>query len=229
MLQSKGIITNLQREIIENFIKLKESNEFYLTGGTALSDFFLAHRRSFDLDIFTREKELILPFSYILEEEFKKNFDIKILRRHETFLNYQIKKGRDETRIHIALDCPYRFENPKDSNLGIKVNNYKDLIVDKLLTFFGRAEYRDAVDLFFILKENDFWQLANLAKEKDPGFDLYWLAISLNKVKEFPERIEDWFVEMIREVSVEDIKNLFSSLAKEIMNKIKFGGLYDTP
>ncbi len=217
MLQNKGIIN------------IKGSEKFYLTDDTALYDFFFAHRRSFDLDIFTDEKELVLPFSYKLEKEFQKNFDIKILRRFETFSDFQVKKGKDETRIQIAYDSPFRFEKPLESNLGIGVNDYKDLIADKLLTFFSRTEYRDAIDLYFILKENDFWQLVNLAKIKDPSFDLYWLAVALNKVKAFPEKIEDWFVEMIREVSVEDIKILFSNLAKEIMDKIKNGGIYDTP
>jgi len=34
---------------------------FYLTGGTALAEFYLAHRKSFDLDIFTTEKGIIIP------------------------------------------------------------------------------------------------------------------------------------------------------------------------
>jgi len=38
-----------------------------------LAEFYLGHRKSFDLDLFTSEKELILPFSRILEEEMKKS------------------------------------------------------------------------------------------------------------------------------------------------------------
>ena len=60
-----------------------------------------------------------------------------------------------------------------------------------------------------------------LAKQKDPGFDLYWLAIALNKVKEYPENVENLPVEMIREINVKELKELFLTLSKEVMRKIK--------
>lgn len=84
-----------------------------------------------------------------------------------------------KTRLHLAYDSPFRFDKPVNSDSGIKINDYKDIVVDKLLTFFGRGEPRDAVDLFFILKKENFWKLIKLASQKDPGFDLYWMAIAL--------------------------------------------------
>jgi len=53
VLKSKGIITKLQKEILFIFSKLADSRIFYLTGGTALAEFYLGHRKSFDLDLFT--------------------------------------------------------------------------------------------------------------------------------------------------------------------------------
>ena len=60
-----------------------------------------------------------------------------------------------------------------------------------------------------------------LAKQKDPGFDLYWLAIALNKVKEYPENVENLPVEMIREINIKELKELFLTLSKEVMRRIK--------
>jgi predicted nucleotidyltransferase component of viral defense system len=77
LLKSKGIITDLQREILIIFSEIPDSKMFYLTGGTALAEFYLGHRRSFDLDIFTTEKGLIIPFSYVFEQEVKKIFSLK--------------------------------------------------------------------------------------------------------------------------------------------------------
>jgi len=223
LLKSNGIITDLQREILLIFSTIPDSDMFYLTGGTALTEFYLAHRKSFDLDIFTTEKALVIPFSRAFEDEIKKVFQIKVIRRFGTFVEFEVS-GRDEkTRVQIALDSPFRFENPVDSDIGIKVNDYTDLIVDKLLAFFGRAEPRDAVDLFFILKDEDFWKLTELAKGKDPGFDLYWMAIALKKVENFPDEINLWPVDMIKEVNPKEIKTLFSKLAIEIMERIKKG------
>ncbi|MDP1547610.1 MAG: hypothetical protein Q8L87_16500 [Anaerolineales bacterium] len=36
---------------------------------------------------------------------------------------------------------------------ALGINDYPDLRVDKLLAYFGRAEPRDAVDLYFILQK----------------------------------------------------------------------------
>lgn len=55
--------------------------------------------------------------------------------------------------MDLALDSPYRFESPVLSSDGIYVNDYSDLRSDKVLAYFGRAEPRDAVDLYFILQK----------------------------------------------------------------------------
>ncbi|MCD6318273.1 nucleotidyl transferase AbiEii/AbiGii toxin family protein [Candidatus Aerophobetes bacterium] len=75
MLKGKRIITNNQRRILTFFPSLSDSQFFYLTGGTALSEFYIGHRLSYDLDLFTGEKEFILLFSRLMEEKLKsRNF-----------------------------------------------------------------------------------------------------------------------------------------------------------
>lgn len=221
MLFSKGIITGLQKKILSVFSKLPDSEHFYLTGGTALTDFFLGHRRSFDLDLFTTEQKLILPFSRVFEETLKKEFCLSVVRRFASFAEIEISAGGEQTKIQLSYDSPFRFEKPVDSDLAVKVNDYKDLIVDKLLAFFGRTEPRDAVDLFFILQTENIGKLVKSAQEKDPGFDMYWFAIALEKTRSFPDSIEKWPVEMLIEVDARRIKDLFVSIAKGIMDDIR--------
>jgi len=221
VLKSKGIVSELQKGILNIFSNIADSKMFYLTGGTALSEFYLAHRKSFDLDIFTTEKELVLPFSYTFEEEIKKFFSLRIVKRFTTFVEFEVSEKEKTTKIQLACDSSFRFEEPVDSDIGVKVNDYKDLIVDKLLAFYGRAEIRDAIDLFFILKTKDVWELVKFAKQKDPGFDLYWFANALHKVKNFPDDINEWPVEMIEKFDVKELKNLFLNLSNEIMDKIR--------
>jgi len=60
-----------------------------------------------------------------------------------------------------------------------------------------------------------------LAPQKDPGFDLYWFAVALEKVRMFPDEIAKWPVDMLVEVDVRELKSKFSSLAREVMDKIK--------
>lgn len=69
--------------------------------------------------------------------------------------------------------------------------------MDKLLAYFGCAEPRDAVDLYFILKKDSFELLLELVAQKDTGFDLYWFSIALNRCENFPDEFERWPVKML--------------------------------
>lgn len=224
MLTSKAaVLTPFQKKVLDFFSKVKDSEHFFLTGGMALAEFYLGHRKSFDLDMFTSEKELILPFSRALEEEMKKVFSVTVIRRFETFVEYEIgaKDKSESIKVQLAYDSPYHLDSLSESALGVKINSFKDLVTDKLQAFFGRMEPRDAVDLYFILKTEDFWQLCRQALQKDPGFDLYWLAAALSKISEFPDDIGRWPVEMIQDVDVADMKRFFSELSMTVMDKIR--------
>jgi len=222
MLKGKGILSELQKRVISALICITDFSHFYLTGGTALSEFYFGHRKSYDLDIFTSQVGLILPVSRLVEEELKKSkFFLNIIRRFESFTEFEISQENEIIKVQFALDSPFRFKEPVDSDLGIKVNNYEDIIIDKLLAFFGRVEPRDAVDLYFILEKENFWELSKLAKKKDPGFDLYWMAAALEKVKSFPDEINRWPVEMLTEIDISNLKKKFLFLAVEIMERLR--------
>lgn len=221
LLKGKGIISNLQRGILRALSQLADSDHFYLTGGTALAEFYLGHRKSFDLDFFTVEKNLVLPFGRLVEDSLKREYTLSVVRRFETFAEFEIGFADESTRLQLAYDSPARFENPVESDMGIRVNDYRDMITDKLLAFYGRAEPRDAVDLFFILQREEFWRLTELAGQKDPGFDLYWLAAALHKTTEFPDQVERWPVEMIVPLDVAQLKSTFNDLSVRLMDKVK--------
>lgn len=222
MLKGKGVLTTIQRNLLRELGKIRDASFFYLTGGTALAEFYLGHRRSYDLDFFTRERDLIIPFVRLVEDKFRQErYLLSVIRRFESSVEFEVNKEGEDLRLHFAYDSPFHFEEPCFSELGVKVNDYKDLIVDKLLAFFGRWEQRDAIDLFFILRNEPIENLMKMAKEKDPGFDLYWFSIALKEVDAFPDEIEQWSVDMLVEVDARELKSKFLSLAHETMDKIK--------
>ena len=222
VLKGRGILTPVQRWAISAISELHDATHFYLTGGTALAEYYLGHRKSFDLDLFTSESGLILPFSRVAEDHLKKQgLVVGVTRRFASFVELVVSEKEESTRVQFALDSPFRLDDPIASELGLRINDYKDLTADKLQAFFGRTEARDAIDLFFILHTENLWELSALAKEKDPGFDLYWLAVAMEKIREFPDEIERWPVEMISQVDAKSIKERFSLLTKEILDKIK--------
>ena len=219
-LKGFGTLTVLQKEFMEILAHLPDKEQFYLAGGTALSEYYLGHRLSFDLDYFTGTESLILPLSYQIESACsKKGLSLKIIRRFSSFVELLVENESESLKIDIALDSPYRFEAPILSNEGIYINDFADLKADKLLTYFGRAELRDAIDLYFLLQNEPQELLLKQAAQKDTGFDEYWFAIALNRSENFPDEIERWPVKMLKSFEPQKLKQLFLDWAIKLMDK----------
>ncbi len=220
MPQSRGLLTKAQQEILRAFQSVPDAQRFYLTGGTALAEFYLGHRHSFDLDLFTTEQGIILPFSRVAEQHLARHFGIRVVRRLESFVEFVLSAQEETVRVQLAYDSPYRFAPPHKTPLGW-VNDFQDLVVDKVLAFFGRAEPRDAIDLFVILQTEDLAELSDLASKKDPGFDLYWFAQALHKTQDFPDELERWPVELVHPLDPKHLKKRFQEMALDIMTRLK--------
>lgn len=65
-----SILTSLQKKFLTAFFASPLGGEFFLSGGTALAAFYLRHRRSQDLDLFTLNQKLDFDF---VNAEIKKN------------------------------------------------------------------------------------------------------------------------------------------------------------
>ncbi len=203
---------------------MPDAPHFYLTGGTALAEFYLGHRFSFDLDLFTSEEGLILPVSYQIEARASQaGLSVTVSRRFATFVELLVGQVGEQIKVELALDSPYRFEAPLPSELGVAVRAYRDLIVDKVLAYYGRAEPRDAVDLYFILRQESAATLLTLAAQKDPGFDLYWFAVALYRSSTFPDEAERWPVKMALPFDPIAIKRKFQEWALELMDQVTGG------
>lgn len=87
---------------------------FYLTGGIALAEFYLAHRSSYDLELFTTEKGFAIQFSHNFEEAMKKLSQVKTIRRLLNFAEFEVSDGIAQTKVQISLDSTFRFGEPVD-------------------------------------------------------------------------------------------------------------------
>ncbi len=143
--------------------------------------------------------------------------EIAAIRRFASYVEFAVHHGDSELRVDLALDSPFRFEPPIETELGVFANDFNDLKIDKVLAYYGRAEPRDAVDLYFILQGSSPGKLFEQAKLKDPGFDLYWFAIALNRAESFPDEIDRWPVKMLQEIDAKELKKVFQNLAIEII------------
>lgn len=220
------ILTILQKRILVLFSELPDKEAFYLTGGTALSAFFLKHRKSYDLDFFTNVEELISPFSQRLEAFLKKEgLEVERLRGFHSFVELVVNSPEESTIIHFALDSPFRFEEPFNSKeiSGLRVDSLIDLATNKLLALFGRAVLRDFMDVYFLAKERfSKNELTEKAGQKDPGFDLYWLGVAMERINGFSDDSPDMHV-LTRPCTMSELKEFFSVWRKEILKEITEG------
>ena len=217
------ILTNLQKKILHSLSLLPDKDAFYLTGGTALSAIFLKHRKSNDLDFFTNTEELILPLSQKIEASLiKEGFKVERLRGFHSFVELSVSSDNDSTVVHFALDSPFRFEQPSgfDEIPGIKVASLIDIATNKLLALFGRAELRDFIDNYFLVKERfNKIDLVEKAAQKDPGFDLYWLGIAMERINDFTDDSPDLHL-LARSCTMNDLKAFFRNWKKGILKEI---------
>lgn len=205
-----AIISGIQQDVLTEFTRVLDYEHFYLTGGTALAYFYLRHRRSNDLDFFTADEEIILPFSYHLEEMLRtKTMTIQRQRGLGSFVELLVEKDKETTIIHLACDSAYRLEQTREfpEFPRLKVDSLMDIAANKLLALFGRATLRDFIDVYFLSKKAKFTQqgLMDKAKLKDPGFDLYWLGVALERINTF----KDDSTEMLLLTARIDFKEMF--------------------
>ncbi len=213
------LLTPIQNLFLQVFKRLPDHEQFYLTGGTALAEYYLGHRLSYDLDFFTGEEGLVQPVSFQLEKLVENHrLGLTVIRRFSTYVEFLITYENETLRVDLALDSPFRFQPPVLSPPGILINNYIDLCVDKLLAYYGRAEPRDAVDLYFIMNNETPDALLEKAKQKDPGFDKYWFAIALNRCVNFPDEPDRWPLKMLADWDPKRIKQSFNAWAIELMD-----------
>ncbi len=219
------ILNNIQKLVLRNFAGAGDSGQFYLTGGTALAHFYLHHRRSEDLDFFTAIPDVILPFSLNLEKHLK-SLGLSVQRRRglDSFVELLAAKGDDSTLIHLAHDAAFRFDPAGQfpEYPQVKVDDLVDIASNKLLALFGRAALRDFIDVYFLVNQAGFStdRLMELAQKKDPGFDLYWFGIALERIRRFDQKSVDMLL-LVKPIQFEQISSFFDRWGEHISEQIK--------
>ena len=167
-LADNPILTEEQKRLLRHFSRSDLRRSFYLTGGTALSAFYLFHRVSEDLDFFSSEQagvEDILAFLKtlpdIVDMQYERKFDRKIfLLRHV-----------NERMVTVEFTY-YPFPRSEEGLLieGLHIDSLKDIVVNKLMALSDRREPKDFVDLYFAVKSRPDLDLARLVQAVEAKF-----------------------------------------------------------
>ena len=215
-----NILTSRQRNFLNYFFESYLGKIFFLTGGTALAAFYLKHRLSEDLDIFTVEQEI--NFDSVNAEMRKIIKKRGFKTQHEvispTYLQYILTSNNQPLKIDFVKDVPIHFGKIKIVD-KIRLDSIENIAVNKLLALFGRADAKDFFDLYFLIKvDRKFSQdeLFEKACKKDKGLHEFYLAEMLSRVTELKK-----YPKMIRSFDKQGFVKFFQSWSNNLYKKIK--------
>ncbi len=190
---------------------------FYFSGGTALSEFYLHHRFSEDLDFFSENEFDVGALSLFLLSQ-KGDFSARSLQYQQSFnrnLFFLAFADRSSLKVEFTLYPFARLEKgPSRGNL--QVDSVLDIAVNKVFTLTQQARGRDYIDLFEIHRQYafDFKELLKLARGKfDYPINTLQLGKNLVKVTTFLDdpillkdidktAVEDYFLQLAKELAI---------------------------
>jgi hypothetical protein len=214
-----AVLTEAQRRFLTTAAGVETVRDsFYLSGGTALSAYFLGHRLSEDLDLFTAAPRAVGPALVALAAPLAAaGFEVETVRSFPTFAELRVTSAGEATRIDLAEDTPFRLAPVTPGKAeGLAVDSLEDLAANKLAALFDRAEPKDFVDVFFLAHEvQPLAELIESARRKHVGMDDYWLAQAFARVRNVKV-----LPRMLRPVDLDDLRAFFMADAARLMRRV---------
>jgi predicted nucleotidyltransferase component of viral defense system len=165
--------TYVQKEVLTQLITYPDiEKKFFLTGGTALSVFYLHHRLSDDLDLFTKDFSSLAEVSFWIKTKWsKKSVTIK---EADQFLSLLIQ----DVKVDFVIDTlssdeereRYMFKNGH----YLSVDTISNILSNKFCTVVSRTEPKDYIDFYMILKSFPSIKIEDVyqqSRQKDAVFD----------------------------------------------------------
>lgn len=222
----KSILTTKQLDFLE-YAQAQTSivRNFYLTGGTALAQFYFQHRLSEDIDLFSEKEVNVSAVEAFLQKASIKLGISKIIKQNYLGLyTYQLKY-RDGDTLKVDFNY-YPFPKiEKGTYFGkLEVSSLYDIAVNKIHTISMRTRVRDYIDLYFIMKRSGLpteTYLEKLRLDSQAKFD--WplevknLVAAFLKVKDLKNAD---FPRMLVPFNRKDMEEFFLKLAKSLEGDI---------
>ena len=208
-----NLLTQLQRQVLDTmFAEEAFARAFYLTGGTALSAFYLQHRYSDDLDLFTNEADTQFLWPWLQTIQTSLGFTVE--SRTPRYIRLRIQDG---LRVDVVQDVPFRVGVPVRSGTW-QVDSLENITLNKITAIQGRLDVKDYVDLYALLKDRPgemLWLLTE-AKRKDASIDPFTWSKVIGDVETF--RI---LPRMITPVELKALVAFYRALRRTILTHLK--------
>ena len=211
-----SILSENQKRLLE-LLSAEESIcvNFYLTGGTALAEFYLHHRLSEDLDFFA-------------EQEFDPQSISVILKKIQTaggitHVEYQQSFNRNLFFLHTSDEIikteftyfPFTRLDQKQKIGNLSVDSLIDIATNKLFTIYQNPRSRDFIDLYLIMRHDPAITIPVLMGNARIKFDNHIDPIQLGaqymkarELKDYPRMIEKLDESKWQEFFISEAKKL---------------------
>lgn len=191
------------------------SSQFYFTGGTALSVFYLQHRESDDLDFFSEtefDPQVVLAKINQVGKRLRFEFVYTVIENNHTFqIAFQDKE-------QLKADFAYYPHGRIEKGLifkGIAIDGLPDIAANKLMTVIQRSEVKDFVDVYFLLEKYTIWDLLHFTEVKfGAKTNPFLIASDFMKAEEF-----EFMPKMTKPLALVRLKEFFMETARELSKK----------
>ena len=216
---AETILGDNQTKILEAISNDNEiCRNFYLTGGTALAEYYLRHRLSEDLDFFS-EKEFEIQAINVFFAKNKKLLEIKKVDIQRSFnRNLIFLYLKDDVIKTEFTYFPFPRIEKKIKRNKLFVDSLEDIAVNKLFTIYQKPRSRDFIDLYLIMKKTG-WKINDLVKKAKVKFDWHIDYLQLGSQFILAETVKD-YPRMILKLKNEEWQNFFIDQAKNFSGRI---------
>lgn len=216
----KTILKKHQKDFLELVVKEPHLvNNYYWTGGTVLSEFYLHHRESYDIDLFTEEKEVHVASINKFVSIVGRKLGAKSIS-HRRFLglhSYTLKLSKEVLKIDFNY-YPHPRINKGKKWKSLEIDSLEDIAVNKIHILSTKPRERDFVDIYFIMEKENYSikRLIELAVAKfDWQIDTVQLGQTFTQVVAYKD-VPKMLVPFKRREMEDFYLKLAKSLEKEI-------------
>lgn len=188
---------------------------FYLTGGTALAEYYLRHRLSEDLDFFA-EREFEPQAISAFFKKIQKKSGIQSVSYEQSFNRNLFFLDMESDRIKTEFTYfPFpRIEHKKRFG-KLDIDSLLDIAVNKLFTIYQKPRSRDFIDLFCILQKETNWSIDELTKKAQAKFDHFLDPLQLSAQFVKAETLKDYPM-MLKPIPEREWQSFFLHEAKRL-------------
>ena len=189
---------------------------FYLTGGTATSRLYLAHRFSDDLDFFVNDKPHFMLWAdrFVQALVQQPDWSCQVVNRDDRFMRLFLIAGEVSLKIEMINDVPAHVGEIQDHPVLGRVDSAENILANKVTAVLDREEAKDLADIwgFCCQKGLSLSVALDNAQSKAAGVFAPDLARALSRATVADWQVIRWITPPPAEQFVRELKGLAEGL-----------------